>query len=107
MQILQSFADDSGSDPQSHTFVLGGLVAQPGEWVLFTQEWQAALDSGPIKLDYLKTSEAMSLNGQVPQTIFAGGPLYFRDEKNFRVYWRHNTPRSLCGVGINAPLGFS
>jgi hypothetical protein len=64
MMLLQSYADDSGSDPQSHTFVLGGLIALPTEWVAFTEDWQTALDSGTIKIDYFKMSEAMSLQGQ-------------------------------------------
>lgn len=63
IMILQPFADDSGSDPQSHTFVLGGLVATPEEWVSFTADWETALD-GPIKIDYFKMSEAMAFEGQ-------------------------------------------
>ncbi len=64
MILLQPHADDSGSDPQSHTFVFGGLVAAPSEWLAFTHEWQAALDSGPAKLEYFKMTEAMSFSGQ-------------------------------------------
>jgi hypothetical protein len=68
MTLLQPFADDSGSDPSGHTFVLGGLVSTPDKWVAFTRDWQAALDAGPIKLDYFKMTEAMSFNGQFPKS---------------------------------------
>ena len=65
MTVFQPFADDSGSDPQSHTFVLGGLIATPAEWTPFAAAWQTALDNGPpAKLDYFKMAEAMSLSGQ-------------------------------------------
>lgn len=78
MMLLQSFADDSGSDARSHTFVLGGVVAMPTEWVSFTQAWEVALEH-PIKLDYFKMSEAMSLNGQFsPRRGWAEA---MRDEK--------------------------
>ena len=61
--ILQSHADDSGSEQTSHTFVLGGWVAPVASWLDFDLEWQAALD-GPPKLDYFKMTEAMHLRGQ-------------------------------------------
>jgi hypothetical protein len=64
MITLQPYVDDSGSEPQSHTFVLGGLIAQPAEWLAFSADWQMALDSGPVGLDYFKMSEAMSLKEQ-------------------------------------------
>ena len=64
MVTLQPYIDDSGSEPQSHTFVLGGLIAEPAEWLAFSADWQKALESGPVKLDYFKMSEAMSLMGQ-------------------------------------------
>ncbi len=60
---LVSYADDSGSDPQSHTFVLAGFIADAGRWVAFTKDWQIALD-GPPKLDYFKMTEAVHLGGQ-------------------------------------------
>ena len=79
MMILQPHADDSGSDPQSHTFVFGGLVASPSRWLEFTSEWQAALDSGPIKLEYFKMTEAMALTGEFSLT--RGWNRKKRDEK--------------------------
>lgn len=67
MITLQPYVDDSGSEPQNHIFVLGGLIAQPTEWLEFSADWQDALDSVPIKLDYFKMTEAMSLRGQFDQ----------------------------------------
>ena len=79
MVTLQPHADDSGSDPQSHTFVFGGLVATPARWMDFAVEWQSALDRGPIKLDYFKMTEAMSRTEQFALT--RGWDRDLRDEK--------------------------
>jgi len=79
MITLQPYVDDSGSEPQSHTFVLGGLIAQPMEWFAFSGDWQEALDSGPFELDYFKMSEAMSLKGQFDRSRGWTQPL--RDKK--------------------------
>ena len=56
--VLQAFVDDSGSDPQSFPFVLGGFVARPTQWAAFTDEWERALHRLP-RLEYFKNNEAM------------------------------------------------
>jgi hypothetical protein len=79
MITLQPYVDDSGSEPQSHTFVLGGLIAQPAEWLAFSADWQTVLDSGPVSLDYFKMSEAMSRKGQFDRS--RGWTRALRDKK--------------------------
>jgi len=59
----QAAIDDSGSEPQSRTFMLAGFAAPFGAWLGFSAEWQAVLDKPP-KLDYFKMSEAGSLSEQ-------------------------------------------
>jgi hypothetical protein len=59
----QAMIDDSGSEPQSYIFVLGGFIAPAAQWAKFSAEWQAALDQPP-KLDYFKLTEAMSLSAK-------------------------------------------
>lgn len=61
--VLQAWIDDSGSEPQSTFFVLGGFVAQHDQWAAFSDQWQAVLDQSP-KLDYFKMNEAFRLRGQ-------------------------------------------
>jgi hypothetical protein len=61
--VLQAFVDDSGSDPQSFAFVLGGFVARPPQWAAFTDEWERALHRPP-RLEYFKNNEAMGLKDQ-------------------------------------------
>jgi hypothetical protein len=60
---LQAWIDDSGSEPQSTFFVLGGFVAQHDQWAAFSDQWQAVLDQSP-KLEYFKMNEAFRLRGQ-------------------------------------------
>jgi hypothetical protein len=60
--ILQAFVDDSGSEPQSQRFVLGGLVSVPDLWARFSDDWQDELDRSPT-LPYFKMSEAHSQRG--------------------------------------------
>ena len=62
-QVLQAFVDDSGSDPQSFAFVLGGFVARPLQWTAFTHEWEKVLHQPP-RLEYFKNNEAMGLKDQ-------------------------------------------
>ena len=59
----QAAIDDSGSEPQSPTFILAGFAAPFGAWLSFSQSWQTVLDKPP-KLDYFKMSEAASMSGQ-------------------------------------------
>jgi hypothetical protein len=59
----QAAIDDSGSEPQSPTFILAGFAAPFGAWLSFSQAWQSVLDKTP-KLEYFKMSEAASLSGQ-------------------------------------------
>lgn len=63
LMVLQSFADDSGSNPNDHTFVLGGFVASVDSWERFSDEWQVALSNAPT-LEYFKMAEAVHLRGQ-------------------------------------------
>src|SRR6266851_757494 len=60
---FQAYIDDSGSEPQSPVFVLGGFIAPHEKWASFSEEWQAALDQDP-KLEYFKMTEAAHLGGQ-------------------------------------------
>jgi hypothetical protein len=78
--MLTCFADDSGSDrqapdKQSPVFVLAGYVSTVDNWKKFSNEWKAALKSGPRELDYFKMVEAHSLKEQ-----FCGWTKYDRDE---------------------------
>jgi hypothetical protein len=59
----QAIIDDSGSEPQSRVFVLGGFAASAADWARFAIEWQAVLDLPP-KLDYFKMAEAANFRGQ-------------------------------------------
>jgi Protein of unknown function (DUF3800) len=61
--ILQGYIDDSGSEPQSKFFLLGGFVSTISRWAQFSNEWHAVLNKPPV-LDYFKTTEAMSLHTQ-------------------------------------------
>lgn len=63
IMALQVYIDDSGSDPQSHIFVLAGLIAPAEAWSEFSYEWSEALERSP-KLAYFKMSEAASMRGQ-------------------------------------------
>jgi hypothetical protein len=59
----QAAVDDSGSEPQSQFFVLGGFIASADNWAAFSDEWQAALDQKP-RLAYFKMKEAARLKDQ-------------------------------------------
>jgi len=59
----QIFVDDSGSEPQSPIFFLGGLISSAEQWAVFSDDWALALAEPPA-LEYFKMSEAASLQGQ-------------------------------------------
>jgi len=40
----QAMIDDSGTEPQSHVFILGGLIASAADWVKFSIDWRTVLD---------------------------------------------------------------
>ena len=61
--MLQACIDDSGSEPQSPTFVLAGFLANVTQWERFTNAWEAKLHEHP-RIEYLKMSEAMGLHNQ-------------------------------------------
>lgn len=61
--LPQAAVDDSGMEPQSPVFVLGGFIAPAAAWATFSADWQAVLDQSP-KLDYFKLTEAMSLSAK-------------------------------------------
>jgi hypothetical protein len=59
----QAIIDDSGTEPQSRVFVLGGFIASAADWAKFSIDWQTVLDQPP-KLSYFKLTEAMSLSAK-------------------------------------------
>jgi hypothetical protein len=59
----QAMIDDSGTEPQSPIFVLGGFIAPAAAWTKFSTDWQTVLDQPP-KLDYFKLTEAFSLSAK-------------------------------------------
>ena len=60
---FELYVDDSGSEPQSQIFFLGGLMSSADDWASFSNEWAAA-PALPPTLDYFKMSEAAALQGQ-------------------------------------------
>lgn len=67
--MLTGFIDDSGSDGtgnkgQGPVFILAGYVSSVDRWNHFSDEWAAALVSGPRPLRYFKMREANSLKDQ-------------------------------------------
>jgi Protein of unknown function (DUF3800) len=61
--VLQAYVDDSGNQPQSLFFVLGGFVTQTEKWAEFANDWQDALYKDP-RIEYFKFNEAMGLKKQ-------------------------------------------
>jgi hypothetical protein len=61
--VLQGYIDDSGSEPQSKVFLLGGFVSTAARWAKFSDEWHSALREEPA-IEYFKTTEAMHFHGQ-------------------------------------------
>lgn len=59
--MLTAYIDDSGSDGQENYFILAGYVSTPARWVQFSDDWSAALASGPRPLQYLKAAQAQAL----------------------------------------------
>jgi hypothetical protein len=60
---MQAYIDDSGNSTNSPIFVFGGFVAPVENWLAFSDEWKAALQTPPI-LDYFKMKEAARLKDQ-------------------------------------------
>jgi hypothetical protein len=54
---FEVYVDDSGSEPQSPIFYLGGFISSVERWAAFSNEWDSALALPPT-LDYFKMSEA-------------------------------------------------
>ena len=44
---LYAYVDDSGSDPQSPVYVLGGLVLPEDTWEYFSGDWKGVLHRHP------------------------------------------------------------
>jgi hypothetical protein len=63
MIMLQAYLDDSGSEPQAPHFVLGGFLANVGQWKRFSDLWKQKLDAEQA-IDYFKMHEAMAFRGQ-------------------------------------------
>lgn len=61
--VYQAYIDDSGSEPQSQFFILGGFIASHEEWARFCDEWDSALKQPPA-LAYFKMTEAANLIGE-------------------------------------------
>jgi hypothetical protein len=59
----QAMIDDSGTEPQSRVFVLGGFIASAVDWAKFSTDWRTVLDQSP-KLRYFRLTEAMSLSAK-------------------------------------------
>lgn len=53
---LYAYVDDSGSDPQSPVYVLGGLVLPEDTWEYFSGDWKGVLHRHP-PVEYSKASE--------------------------------------------------
>jgi hypothetical protein len=58
--VLEAFIDDSGNDPNAHSFVLAAFIAPSKSWAAFSNDWQALLNRPPGAA-YLKTAHAYSL----------------------------------------------
>jgi hypothetical protein len=58
--FFQACVDDSGSEPQSSFFVLGGFLADSSQWSNFISEWNEVLHKAP-SIDYFKLNEAIAL----------------------------------------------
>jgi hypothetical protein len=53
---LDGYVDDSGSEPNGISFVLGGVVMPSGWWKSWQSEWPGALKAHP-EIEYFKASE--------------------------------------------------
>jgi hypothetical protein len=61
--VVRAYIDDSGANTTSSVFVLGGFIAPVDNWLAFSTDWKAALDTPP-KLEYFKMKEAARLKDQ-------------------------------------------
>jgi len=53
---ITAYIDDSGSEPSSKIFVLGGVALPAGWWARLSEEWRGILDASP-NIEYFKASE--------------------------------------------------
>jgi hypothetical protein len=60
---LEAYVDDSGSEPRSLFFVLGGFISKSDRWPAFSDDWRAAQSKEPA-IKYFKFNEALALKGQ-------------------------------------------
>jgi hypothetical protein len=72
---IQAYIDDSGGPEQGHGFVLAGFIAEAQAWLVFSNEWQACLDTAPA-IPRFKMRDAASRRG-----VFAGFSKSARDDK--------------------------
>jgi Protein of unknown function (DUF3800) len=56
IMALTAYVDDSGSDPSSPVYVLGGVVLPAEWWTSLTEEWRGVLEASP-SICYFKASE--------------------------------------------------
>lgn len=62
LMIMQAFVDDSGGKGHSNIFILASVLSSAERWAKFSDEWAECLN-GPIKLPYLKMTDAASCKG--------------------------------------------
>lgn len=60
---LSTYVDDSGSEPSSLVYVLGGVCLPTSRWDRIAEEWNAVLADDP-PVEYLKASEVWERNIQ-------------------------------------------
>jgi hypothetical protein len=96
----QAMIDDSGSEPQSPVFVLGGFIAPATSWVKFSTDWQAVLDLPP-KLDYFKLTEAMSLSAKGQFSRHKG---WDETKRNNRLIDFAHVIRKYAAVAVHASI---
>jgi hypothetical protein len=56
IMCLTAYVDDSGSEPESPVYVLGGLVLPADWWRTLSNEWSGVLGASP-SIEYFKASE--------------------------------------------------
>lgn len=56
VMCLRAYVDDSGSEPESPVYVLGGIVLPSDWWKTLCEEWNAVLKA-PRPIEYFKASE--------------------------------------------------
>lgn len=87
---ITAYVDDSGSEPQSHIYVLGGVVLRAAWWNKVAAEWVGALGASP-SISYFKASDVWARQRR------SANPF-----KNFTDEERRRKVISLAGILCNA-----